>query len=294
MSAASTRIDAIMEQASQALVHRRYFEAERLSLQALRKAHAAHDYERIARIVLPLQEARRQKRDIAIDAAREARRSQGSPNAAAGGVFVIADELPTAKQLLPGCYLVCPPRVGVDGRTLRETADRKEIPIVVTVREPTTQSGQWPIVSVGPVTVRAKVAPPPGEKGTVKKPAPPKAKKPPDKASKAPRPASDIILANATPAAPPPPEWFVIANEALGDQAILSISETASPQARVDALIERLEAVPDHEKLHQALAEAARDAARAQASAPARKSHTASARTAPPDPDEEHDGSGEA
>ncbi|MFN3311207.1 MAG: ABC transporter permease, partial [Thermomonas sp.] len=44
---------------------RDYFAAERLCLEALELAHKACDYERMARICLPLQEARRQKRDLA-------------------------------------------------------------------------------------------------------------------------------------------------------------------------------------------------------------------------------------
>lgn len=238
-----------MEQASQHLVHRRYFEVEQLCSEALRRAHAIRDYDRLARLVLPLQEARRQKRDLALDT---------------GEVYLVNGEMPDESRLRPGCYLVAPPRVGVDGRLLREAADRRHVPIVVTVREPTTRDGLWPIVAVGPTTLRTKVPPPPprqppaaaGKGGKVKAKAGTKTKKPAAPVE-APPPAPAVGQA-----ALPSPMWFVEANEALGDAAIANLNPSAHPTSRVDTLIELLESHPDHEKLHQRLEEAARAAAR--------------------------------
>jgi hypothetical protein len=262
------KIDALMEQASRALVERRYFEAERLALAALRKSHSLRDYERMARIALPLQEARRQKRDLAFDAAvggakprsagaakgaaaastktRKAR-AAGAP-ASQGGVFVVDAQLPDAKGLRPGCYLVVPPRVGADGRILRELLDKREVPAIVIVREPETREGLWPLVALGPVTVRAKVKPP------ARAAAPHKVKGKKNAASTPQAPPSSSVV--------PPLEWFLSAGEAIGDAAIAGVSENMVPHLRVDALMERLEAVPDHEKLHQRLEEAAREAAK--------------------------------
>lgn len=246
------RIDALMEQASQHLGHRRYFDAEQACLEALRRAHVIRDYDRIARLVLPLQEARRQKRDIALDS---------------GQVFLVSGELPDPAHLGAGCYLIAPPRVGVDGRLLREAADRSHIPVVVTVREPTTRDGLWPVVAVGPTTLRTKVAPPPA----APPPPPPAAaksgkgkstvtKKAPKAAPAAPEPSAVERLAGST--SMPAPKWFVETNEALGDAAIANLNPSAHPTSRVDTLIELLESHPDHEKLHQRLEEAARAAAR--------------------------------
>lgn len=222
-----------MEQASQALVARDYFETERLAASALRKAHALSDYDRMARILMPLQEARRQKRDLAFDA---------------GKVALINSVLPEGRDLHAGCYLVAPPRVGVDGRTLREMADQKKVATIVIVREPTSRDGLWPLVAVGPVTLRAKVPPP--------DPTPPP---PPAKPAK--KTAKAGGAAGATPGQDlPPREWFIEACEALGDAAIEAVAETLPAATRVDHLMERLEALPDHEKLHQRLAEAARQA----------------------------------
>lgn len=242
-----------MERASAALSARKYFETERLAVEALNTAFLAHDFERMARVLLPLQEARRQKRDLALDA---------------GKVHVVAEELPT--KIKPGCYLIVPPRVGLDGRQLRELADAAEVPVVVVVREPTTRAGLWPIVALGPVTVRTRVEPPGPDEllGSAGASAKPKAKK-----------AAGGAKAKSTPPAPPPgavagpieglpkgvlpaPRWFAQANEALGDAGIAAVDMARTPDARVEELYLRLQAHPDHEKLHQRLMEACLEAAR--------------------------------
>jgi hypothetical protein len=233
------RIDALMEQASQALVERRYFDTERIAADALERAFAALDYERMARILLPLEEARRQKRDLAIDARH---------------VALVSADLPTGRALVAGCYLVCPPRVGIDGRMLREAADHKKVPVVVIVREPTSRDGLWPIVALGPVTIRTKVPPPAPLNGA-------KTKKPRKSSKKAPPQPSPAASPDGIV---PPPEWFLRAAEILGDAAIASVVAIA-PATRVEAFLRRLAAHPDHEKLHQALGDACRAAQAAEA-----------------------------
>lgn len=211
---AADRIDQLMEQASVALVERRYADTRRLAGDALDRAHAIRDYDRMARIVLPLQEAQRQLREIALDAGR---------------VTIVRAELPAPEAVAPGCVLVEPPRVGVDGRILREQAEQAGVPLVVLVREPATREGLWPLVSIGAITVRTRVPPPP-----------------------------DPAL--------PSVAWFSAACEALGDAAIQQ-ADGGTPHAIVDALIARLRGIPEHEKLHQRLADACREAARAPAPA---------------------------
>ncbi len=201
------KIDEKMERASAALEAMRYFECERLCMESLRSAHSLHDFERMARIVLPLEEARRQKRLAALDADR---------------VEVIKSLAPEMK-ITPGCYMLEPPHcVGVDGRALRETANAREIPVMVVVREPLTQAGLWPLVSVGPTTVRVKTKP--SKKLT--------------------------------------PEWFADALEALGDVSLESVDWTAPADILVGELVARLETTPDHDEMHQKLGDACRDAMR--------------------------------
>lgn len=131
-----------MDRASLALVDTRYFECERLSLRAMGLARGRRDYARMARICLPLLEARRQKRQLAIDEGRVA--------------YVSTRAVLRRAVLRPGVYLVRPPLVGVDGRALRRLADRLRTPAVVLTCEPPTPAGSWPVVAVGAVSVRPR------------------------------------------------------------------------------------------------------------------------------------------
>jgi len=249
-----TAIDSLMERASRALIGRDYFAAERLCLEALEIAHKACDYERMARICLPLQEARRQKRDLAADAA------------ARGAIFPVDDELPAPGTLRPGCYLVRPPRVGLDGRMLRELADRREVPVIVVVREPRTRAGLWPIVALGPVTIRAQVPPPPPPSPSASGSNSPAAARRGSKVRRVNAPARDPQPEAHSPADNdrilPRVEWFLDAAERLGDAALAGLNPARPVLGRVEDLLVRLAAHPDHEKLHQALEAACRDAAR--------------------------------
>jgi hypothetical protein len=203
-----------MEKASVALVATDYGEAERCCMKALSVARAANDFDLMARICLPLQEARRQRRHAACDI----------PGCRLANVMPAVAEVIAA-----GRWLLEPPLVGIDGRSLRELAARRDVPVMVLVREPQSRSGRWPIVGVGtgprePVVVRAQVEPP------------------------------------ADPARPDL-AWFMAAQEALGDAAIAKAPRNVPADHHVDDMLDLLEAVPDHEKLLQATAQACRDAA---------------------------------
>ena len=199
------QIDALMEEASQALARTAYFQAERPAREALSLARDAEDFARMARIILPLQEARRQRYQQALDV---------------GTVTIIATPIEEEMAIEPGCYLVRPPQVGADARRLRLMALEQEIPVAVLCREPMTSLKLCPIVAISPgVTIRAKMH---------------------------------------EPADPDHPDlaWFVEAMEALGDFAVNSLDPALTTLKRIDALLNRLETVPDHEGLHQALEEA--------------------------------------
>lgn len=203
-----------MEKASTALVGNDYFACVTLSRRALEKAHEARDFERMARIVMPLQEARRQIRQLAVDAGY-----QGELSALPG----------RGDEVRAGCWLLTPPLVGMDARFVNELAQTKRTPVMLVTREPTTRSGEWPIVGVGtgepqPRVVRVKLAPPEG---------------------------GVVTLA-----------WFQAAQERLGDEALARVDRSQPAAHQVEDLLELLEAVPDHEKLHQGLEAACRAAAR--------------------------------
>lgn len=231
LAEAVARIDQLMTRAGEALVGRHYFETERLCVEAMTLAFQFQDFERMARITLPLQESRRLKRQLAADA---------------GMVAIVDGEMPARPR--PGCYLVRPPRVGLDGRMLREMADQAEVPVIVLVREPRTKAGTWPLVALGPVTIRAYVAPP----------VPPSADAPAPRGRKKPARKPDPVEDPDRIA--PPVEWFLLAGEVLGDAAIASVDPGRPPASRVEELWLRLQAFPDHEKLHQALAAACQEA----------------------------------
>lgn len=212
-SAKTTSVQTLMTKAQQALSRNHWFEAERLAAKALDMARAEGDFHLMARIVLPLLEARRQRMPIALDSKK---------------VVILDAPPPAGMELKPVCYLVQPPLVGADARRLRLLALEREVPALVLCREPKTQLGLCPIVAIGQVTIRARIDAPRNW----------------DK---------------------PTPAWFAEAGEQLGDAAIESIDPTADPARQVDALLERLDALPDHEKLHQALEETCHTAAKAYA-----------------------------
>ena len=215
------RIDEIMEQASQFLAQTKAIDAEFLCLRALDLAVKASDWERAARIVMPLQEARRLRRQNATDA---------------GSVRLVDTQAQIRIKPEPGCYLFQPPLIAADARAYRESWLRRGVQLFVLTREPMTQAGLWPISAVGALSIRTKVPPPEGVKA---------------KDSGATR--DEITRAI-------PVSWFQAAAEALGDAAIASVDPKEPAAHRVLDLIERLDAFPEHEKLHQALEKACHEA----------------------------------
>ncbi len=208
---ATNSVQQMMERAQAALHRNQWFEAERMAQRALEMARAGRDFTLMARIALPLQEARRQRLQLAFDANN----------------FRIVDE-PFGEEVRvdPGCYLVQPPLVGADARRLRLAAFEQEVPVAVLCREPMTKLKLCPIVTIGQLTIRTKIDPPKHWDH-------------------------------------PTLDWFVAALEALGDAGIETLDRGCDPIRLVDALLARLDATPDHEKLHQELAHACREAARA-------------------------------
>ncbi len=142
-------VDETMERASLALERCDYFDAERLCVRALDRAWGLHDYERMSRICMPLQEARRQVRQLAADTGR---------------CVVLNSTIPRSGVVEPGCYLLEPPLLGIDAHTFRGICVGKRVPAIILTREPLTRKGTWPIVAVGtgpttPISVRVYVPP---------------------------------------------------------------------------------------------------------------------------------------
>jgi hypothetical protein len=215
-------IDLMMERASTRLLETDYFGVVSACRRALDAAVKAKDWDRLARLVLPLQEARRQIRQIAVDLGR----------------VVVISSPEALRRVRAGCFLIRPPLIGADARAFRLAAEARGLPTLVLAREPMTDKGLWPIVGVSDITVRTRVPPPPGAVFT-----------------------GQGVTRDRFEGEVPVP-WFQAAAEALGDAGIASLDLTCPAAHRVEDLIDRLEAVPEHEKLHQRLADAARDAMR--------------------------------
>lgn len=219
--ASVNRIDEIMDKASKLLVEMKSIECEMLCIRAIEIAVRECDWDRLGRIVLPLQESRRLRRQTATDS---------------NTVRLVDTQAQLRAKPVPGCYLFQPPLIAAEARTFRESALRRGIDVFILTREPMTKDGKWPISAVGALTVRTKIDPPKGvvaKKGCITR----------DEITK------PIELS-----------WFQSAAEALGDAAIASVDPDEPAAHRVLDLIERIDAFNEHEKLHQALERAAEEA----------------------------------
>ena len=217
------KIDSQMERASSALAQMDFFQAERIAASCLNLAHNAGDFERMARICMPLEEARRQKRLAAIDAANT----------------VVRSSLPRGRSKLePGCCLVQPPLVGANVGALRLKADRRGVPVLFVTREPLTRAGKWPVVAVSPapLTIRAYIDPP------------------------VPLERIESSPSKDTGESVPTVSWFLKALDALTDAALAKIKTEDPPAWQVADLVDCLDALPDSDLLHQKLAAVCQEA----------------------------------
>lgn len=189
-------LDSTMQQASEALARMDYLTCEALCLEALASARSSEQWSYYARILMPLQECRRQRRMIACDA----------------GVFT------DTTDVAEGVIVFTPPHTAesVDevDRAMRQSRRHVEVLFVSD-----TSDTEW--------TVRA-------HRG------------------------AGVAVAVTSPPNPIDVAWFLRASEALGDAAIAQVQAPLGSSERVIQLEKMLNAVTDHEKLHQRLGDAAR------------------------------------
>jgi len=138
-------VDEIMERAETALRRSQWFEAERLAHRAMEISRSKEDFALLARVILPLQEARRQRIQEALGNKK---------------ITILQADITEDMPLTPGCYLVQPPTVGADARRLRLAALKREIPVAVMCREPLSMLQLCPVVAIGQMTIRARIDPP--------------------------------------------------------------------------------------------------------------------------------------
>ena len=224
-----------MDEATRTLMRGSYLLSSNMCLNALRMARAKNDFERMSRIVLPMQECNRYLRQDALES---------------GPIRIVSSADDLRDEITPGCYLFAPMLVGADARQFRAAANDAGIGVFVLTRESRTSNGQWPIVGVGERVVRVRIDPP-------------------SNAIPAEGLLGDTLEGDIDPA------WFANAGEAIGDQAIVdahAASDEGDPAAWiVDDFLDRFDACPEHEKFLQALGDACRDAIGAPAPIHARR-----------------------
>lgn len=211
-----------MEQASQALAELDYPRCESLCLQALAHARTQGDWAGYSRVVLPLQESRRQRRQAALDGVVRL-----------GTAGFVGDATRLLDEAGAGCIVLTPPCSTDDAARLEAAAAEASRPAEVLYAQPDPDGKFWTVHSFhGPLFETVRPAPPveiadgwhPGQS------------------------------ANPTT----PAHWFMQASEALGNAAIAASTAPLGDALRVEQLEQALSAVGDHELLHQALADAAR------------------------------------
>ncbi len=202
-----------------AMEKNRIFEAEVTAMTLLDEARGVFDYDAMAAAVPILKSAReaRAKAALEIDAP----------------IHRLEEPIEEGQSFAGGCWLIDPPRVAADGRTIRNTALEEEVPVIVLCREPMTRIGLRPIVSIGRTTVRTKI-----------------------------EPAADMEN--------PDLDWFLGSIDLLGDHAISTIDTGTDIVKQIDGLLDRLSAIPEHPGLHDALEEACLMAANALRGQPAK------------------------
>lgn len=143
-------------------------------------------------------------------------------------LYVVEDPFDDEAEVRPGVYLLRPPLlVGADARRLRMMAMEQRVAVFPVCHEPVTAMGLCPVVAIAPgATIRTKVRPPAGD-------------------------VEDGPLI----------EWIGSTFDALGDAAVDSIDSALAAVKRLDQLLDRLDAIPEHAGLHQAVAAVTDEAA---------------------------------
>jgi len=256
MPPTAEKLGAMMEAASQALARMDYLVCESHCLEALAMARQRQDWPYYARILMPLQEARRQRRMIAAQGViRLGTMSlQGEASAWLGHM-----RAGNTQGDIAGCIVLTQPHTGDHARRLAQAVRRQGLCVEVLLADNPVTAKQWTLRAYdGPDVDCTRPAPPAGwldrwlgfQDG--------QQASGDDTAERGwDQPIGDVARSTYRPV-----DWFLDGAEALGDAAIAQVQIPLGDPQRIGALERCLNVVTDHEKLHQALEEAARVAVR--------------------------------
>lgn len=215
-------LDEHMETASRALAELDYARCESLCVEALRQARDASDWVMYQRVLLPLQEARRQRRQAALDGPI----LLGTPRQ--------EDELPSQiDEIEQGCIVLTWPLTTNDAKSISETLRENKQPVELLFADNAADAPTWRITSFAGPGLSIDL----------------------------PAPKSEWIGQWIDPSSidpPTPAHWFMQASEALGNVALAVIEAMPGSREYLQALEAALACVDDHEILHQRLAAAAK------------------------------------
>lgn len=226
-------LDHQMEEASEALAKMDYLHCEVLCVGALAQARQAGDWAYYGRILLPLQECRRQRRMIAAEGTiRLGTGEQG------GGPSIWLE------HLTAGCLVITHPHTRSEASRLLADVRQRRLHVEIMFADCHVDDASWRIITHQ------------GHSISIDMPAP--AAKVRDRwLIPLTHPGKEELAADAEANRVAAADWFIDASEKLGDALLAQVGATGGIE-RITALEACIEAVPDHELLHQALANAAR------------------------------------
>lgn len=227
-------LDATMEEAGAALAQMDYLTCEKLCLQALAAAREQKNWAAYGRILMPLQETRRQRRMIAAEGTIRLGTTSldGSPEQ-------------WLEQCETGAILVTHPHDANVAAKLAALAQERrqyvEVLFADNLAKTDASDARWTLRSFNGPETTCEIDAPPREWIDAWL-------------------SAENISATATPAEPSalstginPGTWLIDATEQLGDAALMNVADRTPDESLIQTLEESLQVVADHELLHQKL-----------------------------------------
>ena len=240
MNTLCAQLDQMMEAASESLAGRRYFDCERHCRKALAVAKQQNDWTYYARILLPLQEARRQRRLIA---------AEGAVRLGTKTLCDAAEDRLT--RLAAGSIVLTHPYDARAACDLRSRIWQQGCYFEVLFADNPPSADPWQITTFSGTMATCCVAAPDADWI--------------DRWLNIPENQEHSDNNQRVDIGKPtqrPVDWFLDAYESLGNTALATVRPSFGDLEKIGVIERCLEAVPDHEILHQRLREVAGGLAR--------------------------------